>query len=83
MRHLLGILFRLAWPIYPKSYGKIHITAYIWISELGQPLQSYFELYRQFTITKAAEEFDIEWKTTFQQIYLILLKKQKVWTSCS
>ncbi len=26
------------------------------ISELGQPLQSYFGLYRQFTITKAAEE---------------------------
>jgi len=30
-------------------------TVYIWISELGQPLQSYFGLYRQFTITKAAE----------------------------
>ena len=29
---------------------------YIWISEPGQPLQSYFELYRKFTITKAAEE---------------------------
>ena len=25
--------------------------AYIWISELGQPLQSYFGLYRKFTIT--------------------------------
>ena len=32
---------------------------YIWISELGQPLQSYFELYRQFTITQAAEECEI------------------------
>ena len=32
-------------------------TVYIWISELGQPLQSYFGLYRQFTISRAAEEY--------------------------
>ena len=28
---------------------------FILLSELGQPLQSFFGLYRQFTITKAAE----------------------------
>ena len=33
---------------------------YIWISELGKPLQCYFQLYRQFTITKAAEEYQEE-----------------------
>ena len=29
---------------------------YIWIYELGQPLQSYIKLYRQFSNTKVAEE---------------------------
>ena len=32
---------------------------YIWISELGQPLQSYFGPFRQFTITKATEECEV------------------------
>ena len=35
------------------------LTVYIWIFELGQSLQSYFGLYRQFTITEAAEECDV------------------------
>ena len=29
---------------------------YIWIYELGQPLQSYIKLYRQFSNTKVAED---------------------------
>ena len=38
-----------------KVFSSKHASAvYIWISELGKPLQSYFGLYRQFTITKAA-----------------------------
>ena len=50
------------------------LPVYIWISEMGQPLQTYFWLYRQFTITKAEEECD-------PGDILFSIKNQKVLTS--
>ena len=43
--------------------------AYVWLSELCQPLRSYFGLYRQFTITKAAEDALI-WDNQTYQFFL-------------
>ena len=42
---------------------------YVWLSELCQPLRSYFGLYRQFTITKAAEDALI-WDNQTYQFFL-------------
>ena len=54
---------QLHWQTYsrdPVGRASAHASpVFIWISELSQPLQPYFGLYRQFTITKAAEECEI------------------------
>ena len=69
--NLCNITASSFWARHTFSNSDFHTPpAYVWLSELCQPLRSYFGLYRQFTITKAAEDALI-WDNQTYQFFLI------------